>query len=143
VQTEKAIDYLLNLISGRLGLDHDRVLFGRYALPVLSHYVNRRGGKLTDATEQDKVLFWYLQSAMWGRFSSQSKSYIDFDLRLIEELDGGLDRLTDRKTCRHSGSRLASRPTGGVERPYRPADRRRPRNPWSSQQGRFHVLPGC
>lgn len=27
----KVVDYLLNLVGGRLGLDHDRVFFGRYA----------------------------------------------------------------------------------------------------------------
>ena len=32
-RAERSIDYALTLIAGRLGLDHDRVLFGRYALP--------------------------------------------------------------------------------------------------------------
>ena len=36
----KACNFLLNLVSGRLGLDHDRVLFGRYAFPVMTHYVD-------------------------------------------------------------------------------------------------------
>ncbi len=36
LQAEQAVDTLLNLISGRLGLDHDRVLGGRYAFPLLS-----------------------------------------------------------------------------------------------------------
>jgi len=92
-RTEKIIDYLLNLIGGRFGLDHNRVLFGRYALPVLSRFVDQRGGKFADGAEQDKALFWYVQSAMWGRFSGQSESYIDQDLSAIENLDGGLDRL--------------------------------------------------
>jgi len=92
-RTEDAIDYLLNLIGGRLGLDHDRVFFGRYAMPVLAHLVDRRGGKLLDVIEQDKALFWYVQSAMWGRFSGQSETFIDQDLSFLEDLEGGLDRL--------------------------------------------------
>jgi len=32
-QAEKSIDTLLNLISGRLGLDNDRVLGSRYSFP--------------------------------------------------------------------------------------------------------------
>ena len=32
----QAIDKLLNLVDGHLGLDHDRVLFGRFAFPVMS-----------------------------------------------------------------------------------------------------------
>jgi hypothetical protein len=38
-QAEKAVDTLLNLIAGRLGLDHDRVLGGRYAFPLMAHYL--------------------------------------------------------------------------------------------------------
>jgi hypothetical protein len=94
-RAEKAVDYLLNVISGRMGLDHDRVLFGRGALPLLSNYVDRRGGKLADAVEQDRLLFWYIQSAMWGRYSGSTESVLDKDLKLIQKLDGGLDRLIE------------------------------------------------
>jgi hypothetical protein len=41
----KAIDLNLNLIGGRLGLDHDRVLFGRFAIPVMVRYLDRRSGR--------------------------------------------------------------------------------------------------
>ena len=92
-RTEKAIDYLLNTISGRFGLDHDRVFFGRYAMPVMAHYLDRRGGRINDAKERDKLLFWFLQSAMWGRYSGSTESVIDRDLKAIENLDGALDRL--------------------------------------------------
>ena len=40
---KSASDTLLNLIGSRLGLDHDRVLGGRYALTVMSRYVSERG----------------------------------------------------------------------------------------------------
>ena len=35
-RANKAIDHCLNFIGGRLGLDHDQVLFGRYAVPVMA-----------------------------------------------------------------------------------------------------------
>ena len=41
----KMIDLSLNLIGGRLGLDHDRVLFGRFAIPVMVHYLDRLAGR--------------------------------------------------------------------------------------------------
>lgn len=94
-RTEKTIDYLLNIISGRLGLDHARVFFGRFALPVMANYVDRRGGNLPTAIEQDKLLFWYLQSAIWGRFSGSTESVIDKDLKLIHDLESGLDNLIE------------------------------------------------
>ncbi len=92
-RAERCLDHALNLIDGRLGLDHDRVLFGRYALPVLARYIDRRGGQLADGTEQDRLLYWYFQSAMWGRFSGTTESMLDQDLAAIEELDGGIERL--------------------------------------------------
>lgn len=68
------IDASLNLISGRLGLDHDRVLFGRYAILVMVRYLDQRKGPLS-ATERDKLLFWYVQAGMWGRFSGSTESF--------------------------------------------------------------------
>jgi len=92
-RASKACDYVLNLVSSRLGLDHDRVLFGRYAFPIIAHYVDRRGGKVLDGVEQDKILFWYLHSALWGRFSGSTESVLNRDLELLEEMEGALDRL--------------------------------------------------
>ena len=94
-RAQRACDLLLNLVSDRLGLDHNRVLFGRYAFPVMAHYVDRRGGRLDDREEQDRLLYWYLQNAMWGRFSASTESTINQDLHQLENMDGGLDRLLD------------------------------------------------
>lgn len=90
----KHIDTSLNYIAGRLGLDHDRVLFGRGAISVMSRYLDMRGGQL-DAAERDKLLFWYAQAAMWGRFSGSVESFIDVDLEALEGADGGLDKLIE------------------------------------------------
>lgn len=45
--------------------------------------------------ERDKLLFWYAQAAMWGRFSASTESVIDQDLAALEGEDGGLDRLLE------------------------------------------------
>ena len=102
-RTEKAIDYLLNTIAGRLGLDHEEVLFGKYALPVLAHYVDKRGGKLDNEVERDRMLFWFVHSAVWGRFSGQTESFIDADLKTIEDMEGGLDKLIEQLRLWHGG----------------------------------------
>ena len=94
-RTEKVIDYLLNLVSGRLGLDHDRVLFGKYAFPVMAHYIARLGGTIGDSLDRDRLLFWYLHSALWGRFSGSTESVINRDLEHLSDTEGGLDRLID------------------------------------------------
>ena len=86
------IDTCLNLIGGRLGLDHDQVLFGRFAVPVMVRYLDQSAGPL-DAKQRDKLLFWFVQAGMWGRFSGSTETYIDQDLAALEGPDGGLDKL--------------------------------------------------
>ena len=115
-RAEKAIDSLLNLIGGRLGLDHDRVFASRYALPIMTHYLDRRGGTLDDEVERDKLLFWYVQCAMWGRFSGSTESYLDRDLQVLEEIDGGLDRLIDELRLWRGGLRVLPDHFGGWSR---------------------------
>lgn len=96
----KNINKALNMISGRLGLDHDRVLFGRYAIPVMARYLDQRNEPLNEL-ERDKLLFWYLQSGMWGRFSGSTESFIDQDLSAIEQIPGGLERLLEQLRVWH------------------------------------------
>jgi len=89
----KHVDTLLNLISGRLGLDHDRVLGGRYAFPLLVRYLEQRNGRIADHTERDKLLYWYIHSFLWGRYTASTESSLNQDLGHIEENEGALNRL--------------------------------------------------
>lgn len=95
-QTVKAIDYLLNVIGGRLGLDHDRVLGGRYAFPILTRYLTQSGGKLPMARERDRLLYWYIHSFLWGRFAGSTESVLNQDLGVMENHAGSLDRLLEQ-----------------------------------------------
>lgn len=104
-RANKAIDTCLNFISGRLGLDHDQVLFGRYAIPVMVRYLDLRKGAL-DAAERDKLLFWFAESGMWGRFSGSTESFIDKDLAAIETSDKPLDALLEQLRLWHGGLRV-------------------------------------
>lgn len=104
----KHVDASLNLIGGRLGLDHDQVFFGRYAVPVMARYLELRAQRkagLLDEKERDKLLFWFAQAAMWGRFSGSTESYIDQDLEALGGPEGGLDRLLEQLRLWHGGLR--------------------------------------
>ena len=101
----KHIDTSLNLISGRLGLDHDQVFFSRFAVPVMVRYLGQRSGPLGEK-ERDKLLFWFVQAGMWGRFSGSTESYIDQDLAALEGENGGLDKLLDQLRLWHGGLRI-------------------------------------
>lgn len=103
-RSAKAINTCLNLIGSRLGLDHDEVLFGRYAIPVMVRYLNQSAGQL-DAKERDKLLFWFVQAGMWGRFSGSTESYIDQDLAALEKDGDALDNLLEQLRLWHGGLR--------------------------------------
>lgn len=99
------IDKCLNMVGGRLGLDHDRVLFSRFAIPVMVRYIDQHEGALSEH-ERDKLLFWFVQTGMWGRFSGSTESYIDQDLEALIGEDGGLDKLLDQLRLWHGGMRV-------------------------------------
>ncbi|MFA5265433.1 MAG: hypothetical protein WC378_16560, partial [Opitutaceae bacterium] len=90
---------------GRLGLDHDRVFFGRFGIPVMVRYLDQRSG-LMDEKERDKLLFWFMQAGMWGRFSGSTESYIDQDLAALEGPCISLDKLLEQLRLWHGGMRV-------------------------------------
>ena len=92
-RAEHHIDYFLNLISSRLGLDHDRVLGSPYSFPLLARYLDQRGGQLNDPATQDRLLYWYVHTMLWGRYAGSTESILNQDLAAIEEDEGALDRL--------------------------------------------------
>jgi hypothetical protein len=101
----KHIDTALNMIGGRLGLDHDRVLFSKFAVPVIVRYLDSQGGHL-DAKTRDKLLFWFVQTGMWGRFSGSVESFIDKDLGILEQSGGDLDKLIGELRLAQGGLRV-------------------------------------
>ena len=99
------IDKCLNLIGGRLGLDHDRVFFNRFAVPVMVRFLEQRDGALSEQ-ERDKLLFWFVQAGMWGRFSGSTETYIDQDLAAVSGEGDGLDKLLEQLRLWHGGLRV-------------------------------------
>jgi hypothetical protein len=88
------INYLLDLIGARLGLDHHQVLTGYYAFPVMVRYIEEQGGKITDQQTVNKLLFWYIHTAIWGRYSGSTESVLGRDLDILLESEGdGIEAL--------------------------------------------------
>lgn len=83
------VDHVLYLIGTRLGVDHDRVLFGRYAVPVITRHLHNRGGRFTDGAEADKALYWYVHAALRGRFAASAETALAKDLETVDA--GGVD----------------------------------------------------
>ena len=102
-KAEKLADTLLNMISGRLGLDHDRVLGSRASFPLLARYIAQKDGNLDDYKERDKLLYWYIHTFLWGRYAGSTESMLARDLNLIQDGNGALDRLIS-ELGRHRGN---------------------------------------
>lgn len=99
-RAENAINNTLNILGSRLGLDHDRVLFGRFAIPVMVRYLDRHGGLLS-TKEVDKLAFWFVQAGMWGRFSGSTETTIDRNLEILDTESEPLDALLDELRLWH------------------------------------------
>jgi hypothetical protein len=86
----KYVSQFLDVVAGRLGLDHDRVLMGRYAFPVVSRLLHLAGGHFADSADTDRVLFWYIHSALWGRFAGSTETVLnqDYDAATRSGVDG-------------------------------------------------------
>lgn len=92
-RTAQSIDSILNLFRGRLGIDHARVLGAPNALAVLARMVAECGGRIDDARSQQRLLYWYMQCFMWGRYSGPVASTTQRDLAVLK--DSGVDGLID------------------------------------------------
>lgn len=77
------VNYLLDLLGARLGLDHNQVLTGHYGFPVLTRFLDDIGHHVNKPEVQDKVLFWYVQAAIWGRYSGSTESVMARDLNIL------------------------------------------------------------
>jgi hypothetical protein len=73
------VSQFLDVVAGRLGLDHDRVLMGRYAFPVISRLLHLASGHFPSSADSDRALFWYIHSALWGRFAGSTETVLNQD----------------------------------------------------------------
>lgn len=97
--TIRTVSTLLDTVGARLGLDHDRVLAGRGAFPVMSRMLHGHGGRFQDAASRDKLLYWYVHSFLWGRYASSSETALNQDLDALDK--GGTDGLLDQLRLSH------------------------------------------
>ena len=91
VLAEKYVSDWLDVIAGRLGIDHDRVLFSKYALVIMARFQHLNGGRLPDHATQSRMLAWYLHSGMFGRYAGSTETFLTQDLEAVSR--GGVDGL--------------------------------------------------
>ena len=95
-ETAQAVDHILNLLADRLGLDYPRVLKQRLPLAVMAKFVVQNGGRVRDPLQRDKLLCWYVFSAVFGTYLQAPESRITRDLAAITNQESdGLQKLID------------------------------------------------
>jgi Protein of unknown function DUF262 len=89
------ISRFLDVVAGRLGLDHDRVLMGRYAFPVISRLLHLASGHFPRSADSDRALFWYIHTALWGRFAGSTETVLnqDYEAATRSGVDGLISTL--------------------------------------------------
>lgn len=90
-EAEDHVSHLLDIVGSYLGIDHDRVLMGRYAFPVMCRYLHNIGNRVLSAADRGRLLRWYIQAGMWGRFAGSTETVLNQDLSAVDE--GGMDML--------------------------------------------------
>lgn len=110
--TERSIDTVLNIIASRLGLDHNRVLGGVYAMPIMARYLDQRGGHLNHQ-ERDQILYWYVHTLLWGRYSGSVESVLRQDLAAIDSSAGSLTKLIELLRQNRGNLRITPNDFGG------------------------------
>ena len=87
-RTDQLIGTCLDHIGSRLGLDHDNVLGGRYAMCTMIGYLHMRGDAAMDSKEWDRLLYWYIHCFLWGRYAGSVESIMAQDLNALAEGKG-------------------------------------------------------
>lgn len=93
--TTKHISLFLDVVRSRLGLDHDRVLMGRYAFPVICRFLSLHNGSFPSSADMNKMLYWYIHAAVRGRFTSSTETTLaqDYDAVGSNGVDGLISSL--------------------------------------------------
>ena len=91
---EKHINDLLLRIRAHLGLDNSSVLRSEFALLVLAYYVEINGGLRLGEKEIARILYWYVHTALWGRYSGTTQARLNQDIAILKETDDWQVQLT-------------------------------------------------
>ena len=91
-RAKKQIDSALNRIAWRLGLDHRQVLGSPNALPAILRLLEKEGSDLGDE-DRDKLLYWFVHSMLWGRYSGAVETSIRQDIVAIDDNDNAISAL--------------------------------------------------
>lgn len=108
------IGTIIDNLRTRLGLDNGKVIASKYSFVTLVCYLKTKGEKNITHKEWNKMLYWYIHSMLWGRYSSSLISNLAYDLNTIAE-GGGIEELIET-IKRDRGGNLTISPDDFINR---------------------------
>ena len=84
---EPAIDRLLEATRTYLGMDTDKVHNSKQAFPIMVKYLVDNGGDFPNDVAKARLLHWYINCSIWGRFSGTNETIINRDLTALASDD--------------------------------------------------------
>lgn len=119
-KAESHIDKILNRINSSLGLSDDKVLFGKYTFPTIAAFLEIHGDNPT-LEQWNKLIYWYAQASMWGRYSGSTESTLEKDLAIVkvsetpdDAIANLIDELRDSQKSLDTASHNFDKSTAGA-----------------------------
>lgn len=97
----------LDLVRTKLYLDNDDILTNRGAFIVMIYYLKTKGKKNLDDTERNLLLYWFVQTMLWGRYAYAFIGNISKDIAIVRD-GGGIKELIDILVQEHRGNNIAN-----------------------------------
>ncbi|MCY4061075.1 MAG: DUF262 domain-containing protein [Chloroflexi bacterium] len=94
-RAERQIDTALNLIGSRLGLADKSVLRSPNSIPAIVRFLDNETS-LPSYKILDRLLYWYVHTILWGRYSGSTETVMRQDLIAINENDDPVTGLIER-----------------------------------------------
>ena len=86
-KVDSVVDNVLDVLRTYLGMDSDKVHNTKHGLSVMVKYLVNMGGQFPDDTTKAKLLYWYLNSLIWGRFAGTTETTLNRDLAALRTQD--------------------------------------------------------
>ncbi len=87
-RAKKSLATVLNALASRLGINDASVLPSAPALIPLARFADLNHNTLGDHVQRDRLLYWYMHAAMWGRYAGPVETVLRQDLRAVGDGSG-------------------------------------------------------
>ena len=82
-RAKRALETVLNALQSRLGINDGSVLPSAPALIALARFADLNHNTLGDHVQRDRLLYWYMHAAMWGRYTGPVQTVLRQDLKAV------------------------------------------------------------